>query len=132
MLIAAHLVTALAFGGMMLFSFGFAAFLFNTLPPDSARMTIRRAFPHFYLFVAATAALAAALLSIADPLGATVMLAVAATTVPTRQILMPAINRATDAGKASNFKILHSLSVVITLGHIVMTAYVLVRFASSA
>ncbi len=34
MLTAAVLTTALLFGGMVLYSFGFAAFLFTTLPPD--------------------------------------------------------------------------------------------------
>ena len=51
MLILAILATALLFGGMVLYSFGFAAFLFTALPPDIAGPTIRRAFPLFYLFV---------------------------------------------------------------------------------
>jgi hypothetical protein len=131
MSIVAHLVTALLFGGMTLFSFGFAAFVFTALPPHVARTTIRLAFPHFYLFVAGTAAVAAALLYTTDPLGAALLAAVAATTVPTRQTLMPAINRATDAGEASRFKLLHSLSVAITLCHIVITAYVLSRIGKS-
>jgi hypothetical protein len=127
MMIAAHLVTALLFGGMTLFSFGFAAFLFSALSPEMARATIRRAFPHFYLFVMATAALAAGLLWTSDPVGATILAAISVTTVPTRQMLMPAINRATDEGETSRFKILHALSVAITLGHIAMTAYVVAR-----
>jgi hypothetical protein len=132
MMIVAHLVTALLFGGMTLFSFGFAAFLFSALSPEVARATIRRAFPHFYLFVMATAALAAALMWMSDPVGAAVLAAVATTTVPTRKVLMPAINHATDAGATSRFKILHALSVVITLGHIAMTAYVLARLGGPA
>ena len=51
MLILATLITALLFGGMVLYSFGFAAFLFTALPPDVAGRTIWRAFPMFYLFV---------------------------------------------------------------------------------
>ena len=39
------------FGGMSLFSFGFAAFLLSSLPNNTARATIRSAFPFFYLFV---------------------------------------------------------------------------------
>ena len=54
MLTAALLVTALLFGGMVLYSFGFAAFVFSVLPMETAGPTIRRAFPHFYLFVIAT------------------------------------------------------------------------------
>ena len=47
MLTAALLTTALLFGGMVLYSFGFAAFLFTALPPDVAGPSIRRAFPLF-------------------------------------------------------------------------------------
>ena len=128
MLIAALLVTSLLFGGTLLYSFGFAAFLFNALPVAVAGSTIRRAFPHFYLFVIGTAALAAVLLYRPDPLAAELMLVVAATTLPTRQLLMPAINRATDAGAKLQFKLLHGLSVVITLLHIGIAGFVLSRF----
>ena len=128
MLIAALLVTSLLFGGTLLYSFGFAAFLFNALPAAVAGPTIRRAFPHFYLFVIGTAALAAVLLYRPDPLAAGLMLVIAATTLPTRQLLMPAINRATDAGAKLQFKLLHGLSVVITLLHIGIAGFVLSRF----
>lgn len=129
---AALLVTALLFGGMVLYSFGFAAFLFNALPAETAGATIRRAFPHFYLFVMGCAALAAALLWPSDPLGAGALAAVALTTLPTRQVLMPAINRATDSGAQARFKWLHGLSVMITLVHIVLAGWVLVRFSGVA
>lgn len=128
MLTVSLLTTALLFGGMVLYSFGFAAFLFTALPPETAGPTIRRAFPHFYLFVMALAAVSALLLWQIDPLAAGIMAAIALTTLPTRQILMPAINRATDTGAKTRFKWLHSLSVVITLVHIVLAAYVLARF----
>lgn len=128
MLIAALLVTSLLFGGTVLYSFGFAAFLSNALPAAVAGPTIRRAFPHFYLFVIGTAALAAVLLYRPDPLAAGLMLVVAATTLPTRQLLMPAINRATDAGAKLQFKLLHGLSVIITLLHIGIVGFVLSRF----
>jgi hypothetical protein len=128
MLIAALLVTALLFGGTVLYSFGFAAFLFNVLPAETAGRTLRRAFPLFYLFVIGTAVLAAALLCRTDMLAAGLMLIIAATTLPTRQHLMPAINRATDTGAKSQFKLLHGLSVVITLLHIGIAGFVLSRF----
>ena len=124
----ALLATALLFGGMVLYSFGFAAFLFTALPAETAGPTIRRAFPHFYLFVMGGAALAALLLWPRDPLGAGLMAAVALTTLPTRQLLMPAINRATDTGAQGRFKGLHGASVLITLAHIALTGWVLVRF----
>jgi hypothetical protein len=126
---AALLATALLFGGMVLYSFGFAAFLFTALPAETAGATIRRAFPHFYLFVMGCAALAAALLWPSDPFGAGVLAAVALTTLPTRQQLMPAINRATDTGARTRFKWLHGLSVLITLAHIALAGWVLIRIA---
>ncbi|MCA3654154.1 MAG: DUF4149 domain-containing protein [Methylobacterium sp.] len=128
MLTFALLATALLFGGMVLYSFGFAAFLFTALPPNVAGPTIRRAFPHFYLFVMAMAALAAGLLVGHDKAGAALLALIALTTLPTRQILMPAINRATDQGQKSRFRWLHGLSVGITLVHIALAGYVLVRF----
>ena len=48
---ASLLVVALLLGGMFLFAGGFAAFLFRYLPPNEARLLIRKAFPPFYLFV---------------------------------------------------------------------------------
>lgn len=131
MLTLALLVTALLFGGMVLYSFGFAAFLFTALPADMAGPTIRRAFPHFYLFVMICAALGAALTLPFDPMGAALLGAVALTTLPTRQILMPAINHATDTGARARFKWLHGLSVAITLAHIALVAVVLARILDS-
>ena len=128
MLIAALLAAALLFGGTVLYSFGFAAFLFNVLPAEIAGPTLRRAFPHFYLFVISTALAASALLYRTDAVASVLMLVIAATTLPTRQLLMPAINRATDAGAKSQFKLLHGLSVVITLLHIGIAGFVLSRF----
>ena len=124
----ALLTTALLFGGMLLYSFGFAAFVFSALPPETAGPTLRRAFPHFYLFVMAAAAAAAGLLWPKDQLSAILMIVVALTTLPSRQLLMPAINRATAAGAKSRFKMLHGLSVVITLAHIGIVGLVLSRF----
>ena len=124
----ALLVSALLFGGMVLYAFGFAAFVFTALPPDVASPTIRRAFPYFYLFVLGVSALAALLLLTGDLVAAAIMAAIAISTIPTRQVLMPAINRATDEGRKAQFKTLHGLSVLITLAHIAGAAYVLARF----
>jgi len=123
----AVLTTALLFGGMTLYSFGFAAFLFTALPPDVAGATLRRAFPAFYLFVIGAAAIAAGLLWPLDAVAAGLMMAIAITTVPSRQLLMPAINAATDRGLRNRFKWLHGVSVLVTLLHIAAAGAVLVR-----
>lgn len=128
---AALLITALLFGGMTLYSFGFAAFLFSALPAQTAGPLIRKAFPWFYLFVLATSAVAAALAASGDTVSALVLATIAATTVYARQVLMPGINRATDEGNGRRFKILHTLSVLITLGHIAGAGLALLRLAST-
>ncbi len=128
----ALLTTALLFGGMVLYSFGFAAFVFNALPAETAGPLIRRAFPHFYLFVMGTSAAAAAVVAFSNDWISTSLLAVIAlTTVYARQVLMPAINAATDTKRKGRFKALHGLSVLITLAHIGAAGAVIVRLANS-
>ena len=124
---ASLLVVSLLFGGMLLFSAGFAAFLFRYLPPQDARMLIRKAFPLFYLFVIVVSGFATALCWRSDSFSAAWMAFVMLTTVAARQLLMPAINRATDLGYRKRFMWLHGFSVLLTLGHIVLAALVLVR-----
>jgi len=126
-LVVALLAAALLFGGMVLYSFGFAAFLFTNLPPEDAGALLRRAFPYFYAWVIVTALVAALLQIGIDPLSLGLLLAVALTTIPARQVLMPAINAATDAGDKTRFNRLHSLSVLVTLAHIGAVAVVLIR-----
>ena len=45
--VVAMLITAILFGGMVLYSFGFAAFLFSYLPAQEAGSILRKAFPVF-------------------------------------------------------------------------------------
>lgn len=126
--IVSLLLVALLFGGMTLYAFGFAAVLFAALPVDMVRLTLRRTFPHFYLFVIVTAALAALLLWPQDRTSATLLGLIALSTLPTRQLLMPAINAATDDRRKARFKWLHGLSVLISLAHIAVSGVVLARF----
>jgi FtsH-binding integral membrane protein len=92
----ALLTVALLFGGMLLFSIGFGAMVFKHLPPDQARPFIRQTFPYFYMFVLAASLVSALALLFVDYKAALAMLFIFATTLPTRQILMPAINVAAD------------------------------------
>jgi hypothetical protein len=125
----AVLTLALLFGGMTLYSFGFAAILFTALPGPLAGKTLRQAFPWFYLFVIATAILSGLLLLSFDNLAAGVMAAVVLSTIAVRQSLMPAINQATDSGDRLRFKWLHSVSVLVTLSHIGASGWLLVRLS---
>ena len=129
MMTYALLVTSLLFGGMTLYSFAFAAFLFTALPADTASALIRKAFPHFYIFVIITAAIAALASFSSDPTSAAILTFISATTIFAHQILMPMINAATDAKQKQRFNVLHGLSVMLTLVHIGAAAYVVVRLA---
>lgn len=120
------LVVAFLFGGMLLFSGGFAAFLFRYLPPQDARMLIRKAFPLFYLFVIFSSGLSVLLSLRSDTFSAAFMAFVMLSTVAARQLLMPAINRATDLMLKKRFLWLHGFSVVLTLVHIFLAAMILV------
>jgi len=128
--ISALLTSSLLFGGILFFSASFAAFLLKSLPPAEARVLIRKAFPSFYTFVVITS-LIAALLALASSLfSASILTLIALSTIPTRQILMPAINAATDAKLKQRFLVLHGLSVLITLAHIIALGFVIVDLAA--
>ena len=129
MLETSLLITALLFGGTVLYAFGFAAFVFTALPAESAGPLIRQAFPHFYMFVLLSASLAGVLCVTIDSFSAITLGAIVATTVLAREVIMPAVNAAMDAGATARFRGLHSLSVLITLAHIVGAAVVIVRLA---
>lgn len=124
----AVLTTSLLFGGMILFSFGFAAFMFSALPSDLARQAIRQAFPHSYIFVIASAIVPSGLVWSSDVLSSGLLAFIGMTTLPARQLLTPAINHATDGGLKMRFKWLHAVSVALTLLHIALAGVVLTRF----
>ena len=127
--ISALLTSSLLFGGMLFFSASFAAFLLKSLPPAEARALIRKAFPSFYLFVRITSIIAALLALESSLFSASIMILIALSTIPTRQILMPAINAATDTKLKQRFLVLHGLSVVITLAHIIAVGFVIIDLA---
>ncbi len=125
----AILSTALLFGGMMLYSFGFAGFLFRNTTASEAGRLLRLAFPHFYLFVIATSAIATAFSLPIDGPAAALLAFVAISTLPARQMLMPAINAASDAGHKRRFGALHGASVVLGVIQIVLVGWALLRIA---
>ena len=128
--ISALLTSSLLFGGMLLFAASFAAFLFKCLPPAEASALIRKAFPSFYIFVIITSVIAALLALMTSLFSASILALITLSTIPTRQILMPAINAATDAKLKQRFLVVHGLSVVITLVHIVAVGFVIVDLAA--
>ena len=129
MSIAALLATSLLFGGMTLYSFGFAPLVFSALPSDVAGKLLRQAFPHYYLFVLIIAAVAAVTLWPANHINAGLMAATAIVAVVARQVLMPMINTARDAGTKQKFDRLHGLSVALNMLQLAAVVAVLVRLA---
>ena len=119
------LITAFLFGGMLLFSVGFGTLVLKNLEGSVARLFIRNTFPHFYLFVLVSSFLAAVTVFTTAPAVSVALLVIFFTTLPARQILMPAINLASDEGDRKKFKLLHALSVAITLAHIIISGAVL-------
>jgi hypothetical protein len=130
----ATILTAILFGGMVLYSFGFAPFLFRQLAPDQAGPLIRAAFPWYYLLVILGALAAGLALIPVDGLSVALMGWVAALGVLSRQGLMPAINAARDrqlAGEdaGGRFALLHGASVAINLVQLALAGWVLLRLA---
>ena len=126
----ALLMTAMLFGGMTFFSFGFAPVLFKQLPMDKVRLLLRDTFPYYYLAVIGMSAVAtAAALAVSGQ--ATIVLAVILiATIYARQILMPQINVATDRDDQTTFKRLHGLSVAIQLVQIGLAAWAVVLLSA--
>jgi len=126
----ALLLSALLFGGMSFFSFGFAPVLFKQLPMEQVRPLLRGTFPYYYLSVIALAAVTAMAAVFTDRVSATLVLVVALSTIYARQILMHQINAATDRGDKAAFGRLHGLSVVLQLAQIGLAGWAVVRLAA--
>ncbi|KNG92872.1 DUF4149 domain-containing protein [Pseudaestuariivita atlantica] len=126
MQVVALLLTAALFGGMVFFSFGFAPVLFKLLGLEQTRPILRGTFPYYYLVVIGVAGAAALTAMSASLLGAALLGAICGSTIYARQVLMPRINAATDAGDTAGFKRLHGASVVLQLVQIAACAYALV------
>ena len=130
----ALLLVSTLFGGMTLYSFGFAPLVFRAMPAEAAGRFLRSAFPFYYLFIIVTAGAAGAALALRDLPSAGLMIAIGLVAVYARQGLMPQINAARDrqlngdvAAKA-RFGRLHGLSVGLNMIQLLAAAYVLYRF----
>lgn len=114
------LCVASLFGGMLLFAGGFGTLAFKLLDKATARSLIRNTFPYFYLYVLVNSGLAAVLSLYGSKISFVLLALIFVTTIPNRQFLMPAINNAADTGNKKRWGMLHGLSVIITLAHIVL------------
>ena len=120
------LTVASLFGGMLLFAIGFGSMSFMLLEGKIARKFVRNTFPYFYLWVLANSFLAALVCWFVNKTACILLVIVFLTTIPNRQMLMPAINNAADTKNTKKFRNLHGLSILITLTHIVLTGSCLI------
>ena len=129
----ALLLISTLFGGMMLYSFGFAPMVFSAMPAHAGRF-IRAAFPWYYLFMMATAGVGGAMLLLQDSRSGVLAILIAAVAIYARQVLMPQINAARDAqlkGQSDakvRFGRLHGFSVALNFVQLIVAGYVLYRF----
>ena len=119
------LLTSFLFGGMLLFSVGFGTLSFKFLEASIARGFIRKTFPYFYNYVLVVSALIFLLSFNISNLTAALAFSIFITTIPTSRVLMPAVNKASDMKQKRNFVLLHTVSVLVTLLHIIMSAILL-------
>ena len=119
------LLVAFLFGGMLLFSLGFGTLAFKFLELATARQFIRKTFPFFYFYVFSVAIVASSILVFKNFDAFLLIFFIAITTIPAGLILMPAINLASENKLKRKFLLLHSLSVFITLAHIIVSGYAL-------
>ena len=127
----ALLLTSFLFGGMLLFSVGFGTLSFKFLEAPIARAFIRKTFPYFYGYVLVVSALIFFFSFNISSLVAALALSIFITTIPTSRVLMPAINKASDMKQKRNFVLLHTVSVAITLSHIIVAAGLLYVLSTS-
>ena len=119
------LLVSFLFGGMLLFSVGFGTLSFKFLEASVARAFIRKTFPYFYGYVLLVSALIGLFSLNISYLISALAFGIFITTIPTSRVLMPAINNASDKKQKRNFVLLHTLSVSITLLHIIVSAILL-------
>jgi len=129
--VAALLLTAAAFGGMLLFMTCIAPTVFRTLERPQAAMLMRALFPVYYLVLAVVLVLAALTLVPAGSYTVEIGLlgGTAAVFVVLRQGLVPRIERRREAGDTRGFARLHRLSVIVNLLQFAVVAVALVRLA---
>ena len=119
------LLVSFLFGGMLLFSVGFGTLSFRFLEAPVARKFIRNIFPYFYGYVLIVSALIVLFSFNVSNLTAALAFIIFISSIQTRRVLMPAINKASDEKQKGNFVLLHTLSVLITLLHIIISAILL-------
>lgn len=117
-------------GAMVFFAAVVAPTAFTAITPDAAGRFVRALFPRYYTaFAIASGAAAAAAAGAGRPISTLVLAAVAVGFLGARTVLMPAINRARDAGRDARFNALHRGSVILNFAQLAGLLGVLVALS---
>tara|TARA_B100000925_G_scaffold142662_1_gene106865 strand:+ start:3081 stop:3467 length:387 start_codon:yes stop_codon:yes gene_type:complete len=117
------LLVSFLFGGMSLFSFGFAIALLKQMEISEARKIIRSTFPMYYKLVIIVSIFSSLISAPVNTFISLSMAGISITTLYARQVLMHQINAATDSKNTKLFKQLHTVSVIIQLLQIGLLGY---------
>ena len=125
--VAALVLVAAVFGGMIFFMAVFAPAVFRFMPREDAARFMRALFPVYFLTMGVVSLLPALILSTVASyrLEAATLLAVAAVFFAQRFVLLPALNRSRESDQDGRASGLHRLSVVV---HLVQWVAVLAAF----
>jgi hypothetical protein len=118
-------------GGMVFFGAIMAPLVFTKLPPDVSGPFIRAAFPRYYGFVIASAALGALGLFLRRQLiSASLLLVIVVATLWAWLWLIPHLNALREAGNMAAFDRGHKLSTWLNGAALMTALWLLVRFAA--
>ena len=129
--VAALVLVAVPFGGMIFFMAVFAPAVFRFLPREDAAPFMRALFPVYFRVMGIATALPVLFL-LAFPSyrpEALTLLAVAAIFFAQRYALLPALNRYREAENGARANLLHRLSVIVHLAQWIAVAVILVRLS---
>lgn len=129
--VAALVLVAALFGGMLFFAALFAPMVFRKLPREDAAAFMRAFFPTYHRTMGVVALLAILPLAPQWSYGPEVatLAAVAAGFIFANTVLRPRIDAARDSGDRRLFRGLHRASVIINMAQLVAVTVVLVRLA---
>lgn len=129
--VAALVLVAALFGGMLAFMALFTPMVFRALPRDTATSFLRALFPVYYRVCGILSLTAALPLVPAHAYMAeiAVLVLVAVGFILSNVVLRPALDRARNAHDDPRFRRLHRLSLAIHLVQFAAVAVVLVRLA---
>ncbi len=129
--VAALVLVAALFGGMLFFAALFAPLVFRTLPREEAAAFMRTIFPTYHRTMGIIALIAILPLAPQWSYGPEVatLAVVAAGFIFANSVLRPRIDAARDSGNRALFRRLHRASVIINMAQLVAVTVVLVRLA---